>query len=72
MTEKENETIIFEELVIPEKYSNADLKICQYLRLHMKLICWRFHIKTPFTFWDMRTWDMWKVCLQTYRNNQIC
>ena len=39
MTEKENETIIFEELVIPEKYSNADLKICQYLRLHMKLIC---------------------------------
>ena len=18
--------------------------------------------QTPFTFWDMRTWDMWKVC----------
>ena len=38
MTEKENETIIFEGLVIPERDSNADLKIWQYLRLHMKLI----------------------------------
>ena len=28
--------------------------------------------KTRFTFWDMRTWDMWKVCLQTFRNNRIC
>ena len=26
----------------------------QYLRLHMK-ICWRFHIKTTFTFWEVRT-----------------
>ena len=34
--------------------------------------CWRFQIKTPFTFIDMRTWDMWKVCLQTFRNNRIC
>ena len=48
------------------------MKIWQYLRLHMKIIRWRFHIKTPFTFWDMRTWDMWKVCLQTFRNNRIC
>ena len=24
------------------------MKICQYPRLHMKIICWRFHIKTPF------------------------
>ena len=39
MTEKENETIIFEGLVIPERDSNADLKIWQYVRLHMKLIC---------------------------------
>ena len=22
--------------------------------------------------WDMRTWDMWKVCLQTFRNKRIC
>ena len=34
--------------------------------------CFRFHIKTPFTFWDIRTWDEWKVCLQTFRNNRIC
>ena len=37
----------------------------------MKL-CQGFHIKTPFTFWDKRTWDMWKVCLPTFRNNRIC
>ena len=43
------------------KYTN-DLKICQYRRLHMKIICWRFYIKTPFTFCDMRTWVM---CLFT-------
>ena len=36
------------------------------------ICCWRFLIKTPFTFWDMRAWDMWKVCLQTFRNNRIC
>ena len=40
---------------------NADFKICQYLRLHMKIICQRFRIKTPFTFWDRRTWDTWRV-----------
>ena len=48
------------------------MKICQYLRLHMKMICWRFYIKTPFTFWDMCTWDMRKVCIKTFRNNRIC
>ena len=36
------------------------------------LICWRFHIKTPFTFWVMRTRDMWKFCLQTFKNNRMC
>ena len=44
------------------RYTNADLRICHYLRLHMKIIFWRFHIKTHFTFWDMRTWVMWNVC----------
>ena len=48
------------------------MKICQYLCLHMKIICWRFHIKTCFSFWDMRPWDTRKVCLQTFRNNRIC
>ena len=33
----------------------------------MKIICRRFHVKTPFTFADMPTWDMWKVYLQTFR-----
>ena len=45
--------------------------ISQYLCLHMKTICWGVHIKTPFAFWDMCTWDMWQVCLQTFRNNRI-
>ena len=53
-------------------YTNADLKTFQYLRLHMKIICWRFHRKTHFNFWDMGLWDMWKVCLQPSRNNWIC
>ena len=54
------------------RYSNADLEICEYLCLHMKIMCWRFHTKTPFTFWDIRTCDIWKVCLQTFRNSRIC
>ena len=48
------------------------MEICQYLRLHMNITCWRFRIKTPFTFRDLRKWDMWKVYLQTLRNNWIC
>ena len=47
------------------------MKIYQYLRLHMKINCWRFHFKTSFTFWGMCTWDIWKVCLQTLRNNML-
>ena len=62
---------IFFQLVV-WRYTNADLKNCQYLCLDMKIMCWRFHIKTPFTFWDIRKWDMWKVCLRTFRNNRIC
>ena len=44
------------------------MKIWPYL----KIMYWRFHIKTPFTFWDTHTLEMWKVCLQTFRNNRIC
>ena len=51
------------------KLHQCRFKICPYLRLHLKIICRRFHMKTPFKVWDMRTWDMWKVCLQTFRNN---
>ena len=52
--------------------NGTPIQIWKYLPPHMKIICWRFHIKTPFTFWDMRTWNMWKVCLQTFRNNRMC
>ena len=55
-----------------QSYTNADLKICQYLRLHIKVICRRFCIKKLFPFWDTHTSGMWKVCLQTFRNNRIC
>ena len=41
-----------------------------YLRFHMNLICRRF-LRTPFTFWDMRTWVTWNVCLQIFRNNRM-
>ena len=37
----------------------------------MKIISQRFHVKTPCTFWDVHTWDVKKVCLQTLRNNII-
>ena len=43
--------------------TNGDLKICLYLCFHMNIICRRFHIITPFIFWDIRTWDIWNVCL---------
>ena len=36
--------------IIMLRYTNADLKIYQYLCLHVKLICWRFHIKTFLRF----------------------
>ena len=39
--------------------------------LLLKIICQRLHIKTPFRVRDMGSWDMWKVCLQTWRNNRI-
>ena len=32
------------------RYTNADLKSCQYLRLHIKIISWRLHIKAPLLF----------------------
>ena len=51
---------------------NANLKISQYLCFYLKIVCWNFLIKTRFTFWDIRNWDVWKVCLQTFRNNRIC
>ena len=48
------------------------MKFCSYLRFHIKMICRRFRIIRPFTFWDIRTRDMWNVLLQTNRNNRTC
>ena len=55
-----------------KRFTNPDLKISQYLCLHVKIICWRFHIKTPFMLEICAQEIMWKVCLQTFRNNRIC
>ena len=48
------------------------MKICLHLRLHIKITWRRFYIISPYSFWDMRTLDLWNVCLQTFRNNRIC
>ena len=36
-----------------KSYTNVDLKIGQYLSLHMEIICRRSHIKTLCNFWDI-------------------
>ena len=35
--------------------TNSNLKVCQFLHVHMKITCGRLDIKTPFTFQDMHT-----------------
>lgn len=45
-------------------YNNVDMKIYRHLSFHMEVICERFCIAALFTFWDMRTQDIWNVCLQ--------
>ena len=47
------------------------MKIFRCLCLHMKILCRRFRIITGFTFWVMRTRDIWNVCLDSCRNNRI-
>ena len=46
---------------------------CRYknLAIHSSLHKKVSRIVTPFTFWDMRTWDLRNVCLQTCRSNRI-
>ena len=50
---------------LSDRFLKVHLKICRYVRLYIKTICW-------ITFWVIRTRDMWKVCLQTFRKNRIC
>ena len=67
------------------KLSNGVMINCNYLKVHWcryeillisspshKIICLRFRIVSPFTFWKIQTRHIWNVCLQTYRNNRIC
>ena len=30
-------------------------------------VTWKHHL-----LFEMGTWDKWKVCLQTFRNNKVC
>ena len=54
-------------------YRNQSIDLqSKYLRLHIESICRRLRIITQLTFWDISTWDIWNVYLQTYRNNRIC
>ena len=55
-----------------KRCTNADMKIYQYIRLNIKMICRRFRIIALFSFWDIRTRDIWNTYLQTYRNNRTC
>ena len=54
------------------RYTNPDLKICQYLLLYIKIICWRFHFKTPFYFLRYANVRYVKSLFTTFRNNRIC
>ena len=55
-----------------KRYAAADMKIYQYLCLHIKIIFQKFRIVTLFTIWDIHTRDIWNVGLQTYWKNRIC
>ena len=48
-----------------------NLPIALFSYENMKKIYFIFHIKRPLTFSDMRTWDLWKFSLETFRNSRI-
>ena len=58
--------------IICIRYTNADLEICQYLPLHMKITFPRFHIKTPFPRFDIKIHfeiDARDICEQFLRKH---
>ena len=63
-------------LFLPGAY-NVKVHLCRFENLPISLFSYENkmlkipHLNT-FTFWDMCIWDMWKVCLQTFRNNRLC
>ena len=48
----------FQTIADSDADTNADMKIYQCLRLHIKMICRRFPIIALFTFRDIRTRDV--------------
>ena len=54
------------------RYTNADLKISLYDRVHMKIIHWKCGILNPKNFHTISPNSSQNVCLQTYTNNRIC
>ena len=68
------DTFIYRTLLvtISLRYFKAGMKIYRYLCLHIKIICRRFRIISPFTFRDIRTREIWTVSFQIYGNNRIC
>ena len=47
------------------------MKISLYILTDIKIISWRFCILNLINFSVIHPWRLWKVCLQTYRNNRI-
>ena len=52
-------------LVVTQRTIHLSFYKRSYLLLHMKIICWRFHIITHLNFWDMR--KIFEICA---RNNR--
>ena len=53
------------------RYTNADLINSLYVRVHIKIILWKFHIPNPQNSRDFYPWSLQNVCLQTIRNNRV-
>ena len=73
----QNHTLLIFKLYIYQSRERGVLKVhqCRYENLPTYSFSYEnnmFKIIRSFTFWDMRAWHVWKVCLQTFRNNTIC
>ena len=73
----QNRILLIFKLYIYQSRERGFLKVhqCRYENLPTYSFWYEnnmFKIIRSFTFWDMRAWHVWKVCLQTFRNNTIC
>ena len=64
-------SIILEKKSASMKFLDKVDNLKSWYKENKKAKIWRVSntLKNLFTFWDIRTRDMWKVCLQTFRNN---